>query len=71
MSRLAVFFIVIILSTLITIAYLLWGLLIAVPAAEMDDENPYRDRRIVYIIRAVIMFSGSRPIVHWSRLFYI
>ena len=34
----------------------LWGLLIAVPAAELDDENPYRDRRVVYIVRAVVMF---------------
>lgn len=56
MSRLMIFFIIIILSSLITAAYLLWGLLIAVPAAELDDENPYRDRRVVYIVRAVVMF---------------
>lgn len=56
MSRLIIFFIIIILSALVTTAYLLWGLLIAVPAAELDDENPYRDRRVVYIIRAIIMY---------------
>ena len=56
MSRLAAFFIIIILSALVTTAYLLWGLLIAVPKAELDEKNPYRDRRVVYIIRAVIMY---------------
>ncbi len=56
MSRLAVFLIIVILSSLITLAYLLWGLLIAAPAAGLDDKNPYRDRRAVYVIRGVVMF---------------
>lgn len=55
MNRAVLFFIMLIISTIVSIAYLLWGILIAVPAAEMDEDNPYRDRRAVYVMRFIVM----------------